>query len=451
MPSPAAVKDTAADLLSDVLARARKMGAEAADALVVESASLSAAQRLGKRERLERAESIELGLRVFKGKRQAVVSSTDMSARARADLAERALAMAGTVPEDPDCGLADPDQIARGVPDLDTCDPGEPSADVLASLAAALEEAARAVEGVTNSEGAEASWSRTHIHMAATNGFNGSYTITRHSVIVAVLAGTGTNMERDYEYASAVYGADLEPPEALGRRAGENAVRRLNPRKMKTVKVPVVFDPRVANTLLGHFAGAVNGSAIARGTSFLKDKMDKPVFGRGMRVVDDPLRRRGLRSRPFDGEGVATARRALVEDGVLKSWILDLHSARKLKLATTGHAARGISSPPSPSASNLYLEPGEVAPAELMADIRSGFYVTELMGFGLNPVTGDYSRGATGFWIENGEIAYPVSEVTVAGNAKDMLRNLRPANDLKFRFGTDSPTVRIDGLTVAGR
>ena len=442
--------DAALDLLSDVLDRARRAGADAADALVVEDASLAAAQRLGERERLERAESVELGLRVFKGKRQAVVSSTDVSPAARGELAERALAMAATVPEDPDCGLADKDQIAAIIPEIDLFDPHEPTADELTERAKALEEAARAVPGVTNSEGAEAAWSRTRIAMAATNGFNGTYTISRHSVIVAVLAGAGTAMERDYEYASAVYGADLEDLETVGRRAGENAVRRLRPRKVRTVKVPVVFDPRVANTLLNHFAGAVNGSAIARGTSFLKGRMDEPVFASGIRVVDDPLRPRGLRSRPFDGEGIATKRRALVEDGVLKSWILDLHSARKLGLATTGHAVRGVASAPSPAASNLYLEPGSCTPAELMADIRSGFYVTELMGFGLNPVTGDYSRGASGFWIENGERAYPVSEVTVAGNAKAMFRNLRPADDLQFRFGTNSPTVRIDGLTVAG-
>ena len=442
--------DVAFALLSDVLERARRAGADAADALVVEDASLAAAERLGERERLERAESVELGLRVFKGKRQAVVSSTDVSPAARGELAERALAMAATVPEDPDCGLAGAAQIACQVREIDLFDPLGPTADELTQRAKALEEAARAVPGVTNSEGAEAAWSRTRIAMAATNGFNGTYTISRHSVIVAVLAGAGTAMERDYEYATAVYGADLEDLETVGRRAGENAVRRLRPRKVRTVKVPVVFDPRVANTLLNHFAGAVNGSAIARGTSFLKGRMDEPVFASGIRVVDDPLRPRGLRSRPFDGEGIATKRRALVEDGVLKSWILDLHSARKLGLATTGHAVRGVASAPSPAASNLYLEPGSCTPAELMADIRSGFYVTELMGFGLNPVTGDYSRGASGFWIENGERAYPVSEVTVAGNAKDMFRNLRPADDLEFRFGTNSPTVRVDGLTVAG-
>jgi PmbA protein len=257
-------------------------------------------------------------------------------------------------------------------------------------------------------------------------------------------------MERDYEYMSAVYGDDLKSPEEIGRSAGERAVKRLNPRKAKSQKVPVVFDPRVSNTLVNHLAGAINGAAIARGMSFLKGKLEEPVFSCGISIVDDPLRKRGLRSRPFDAEGIATEKRKVVDDGILKTWLLDLRSARKLKMHTTGHAVRGTSSPPSPSATNLYMEPGELSPAELIAGISSGFYVTELMGFGLNAVTGDYSRGASGFWIQDGEITVPVSEVTVAGNLKDMYRNMTAANDLEFRYGVDAPTVRIEGLTVAG-
>jgi PmbA protein len=250
---------------------------------------------------------------------------------------------------------------------------------------------------------------------------------------------------------SAVYGTDLEPPETTGKRAGERAVKRLRPRKMKSTKVPVVFDPRVSSTLVSHLAGAINGSAIARGTSFLKDKLGESVFAPGITVVDDPLRKRGLRSRPFDAEGIATQRRNVVDGGVLKTWILDLHSARKLKLRTTGHAVRGTSSPPSPAATNLFLAAGTSSPQEMIAGIPSGFYVTELMGFGLNMVTGDYSRGASGFWIEDGEIAYPVSEVTIASNMKDMFRNLTPASDLEFRHGVDAPTVLIESMTVAGQ
>jgi PmbA protein len=249
---------------------------------------------------------------------------------------------------------------------------------------------------------------------------------------------------------SAVYGDDLKSPEEIGRSAGERAVKRLNPRKAKSQKVPVVFDPRVSNTLVNHLAGAINGAAIARGTSFLKGKLEEPVFSCGITIVDDPLRKRGLRSRPFDAEGIATERRKVVDDGILKTWLLDLRSARKLKMHTTGHAVRGTSSPPSPAATNLYMEPGELTPKELIAGISSGFYVTELMGFGLNAVTGDYSRGASGFWIEDGEITVPVAEVTVAGNLKDMYRNMTAANDLEFRYGVDAPTVRIEGLMVAG-
>jgi PmbA protein len=447
MPAP----PEALDLIADLVARAKRAGADAADALLIESAAVSAAQRLGEPEKVERAESTDVGLRVFVGRRQACVSSTDMTKGALAELVERAVGMARAVPEDPDCGLAAEGEVAKSHPDLDCCDLGEPDAAVLVTRAQRMEAAARAVPGVTNSEGAEAGWSRSRIAMAASNGFNGFYTITRHSLIVAVLAGEGTGMERDYDYMSAVYGDDLESPEEIGRRAGERAVRRLKPRKAKSARVPVVLDPRVSNSLVSHLAGAINGSNIARGTSFLKTKMGESVFSSGITIADDPHRMRGLRSRPFDAEGIATEKRNVIEDGVLKTWLLDLRSARKLNLRTTGHAVRGTSSPPSPAATNLYMEPGELSPEQLMAGISSGFYVTELMGFGINQVTGDYSRGASGFWIENGEIGYPVSEVTVAGNLKDMYRNLTPANDLKFRRGVDAPTVLIEGLMVAGQ
>jgi len=440
----------ALDLLASLLDKAKRAGAEAADALYVESASLSHVQRLGQVERLERAESRDLGLRVFLGTRQAVVSTTDQDAAALDALVERALAMAHAVPEDPYCGLAPRERVARDIPALEVCDSAEPAPDALIERARACEAAARAVTGITNSEGAEAGWSLSHVALAATNGFTGSYRVSHHSVGVSVVAGEGTTMERDYDFASSVYAADLEPPESVGRRAGEKAVKRLNPRKVRTTKAPVVFDPRVANSLLGHLAAAINGTAIARGTSFLKDSLNVRVFPAGARIVDDPLRRRGLRSRPFDGEGVATARRAIVEDGVLTTWLLDMRSARQLGLETTGHAARGTSTPPSPAPTNLYLEPGALSPAALLKETGTGFYVTELIGFGVNGVTGDYSRGAAGFWIEGGEIAYPVSEVTIAGNLKDMFRDTTAADDLAFRYGTDAPTLRIAEMTVAG-
>ncbi|HEY5598799.1 MAG TPA: TldD/PmbA family protein, partial [Kiloniellales bacterium] len=361
-----------------------------------------------------------------------------------------AMAMAHSVPEDPYCGIAEPQQLAHEIPALDICDESEPAPELLIERAKICEEAARGVAGVTNSEGAEASWSLSRVSLAASNGFAGGYAVSRHATSVSVLAGEGLAMERDYEFSSSVYGRDLEDAAALGRRAGEKAVRRLGARKPATGKFTVVYDPRAANSLLGHLAGAIAGPAIARGTSFLKDRLGQVIFAPGITIVDDPHRRRGLRSRPFDAEGVATTRRSVVEDGRLTTWILSLSSARQLGLATTGHAVRGTSGPPSPATSNLYVEPGTCTPQELIADIKRGLYVTEMMGMGVNGITGDYSRGAAGFWIEDGQLTFPVSEVTIASNLKDMFRNLTPANDLVFRYGIDAPTLRIEGMTVAG-
>ena len=410
-------------------------------------------RRLGKTEGIERAEGFDLGLRVFVGEggklRQAIVSSTDPAPSGFAALAERAVAMARAVPEDPYGGLAPaPDGLVAV--DLDLADASEPDAEALTARAAAAEEAALAVAGVNNSEGAEAGFGRYCIALATSNGFAGEYARTSHSVSVTALAGQGTAMERDYDYSYAVHLADLEDPALLGRRAGERAVARLNPRRPKTARLPVVYDPRVAPSLLGHLAGAINGAAVARGTSFLKDRLGQRVLPAGVTVVDDPTRRRGLRSRPFDGEGMKGVRRALVEDGVLTTWIMDWRSARQLNQESTGHASRGTGGPPSPSPTNLWLEPGKVSPDALMADIREGLYVTELIGMGVNTVTGDYSRGAAGFTIRDGALAEPVSEITIAGNLRDMLLNLTPADDLVFKRGTDAPTIRVEGLTVAG-
>jgi len=446
----AATATSAVSLLDDLIARARKAGADAADAVLVDSAALSVAQRLGKPEKLERAESRDLGLRVFIGKRQAIVSTTDTSPTMLDELIERAIAMARTVPKDPYCGLADAGELARKIPGIDLCDTDEPTTELLKERARAAEESALAVKGVTNSEGADASWSRSAITLAASNGFHGSYARSHHSVSVAVLAGEGTGMERDYDYATAVYGGDLEDAAAVGKRAGERTVKRLNARKAATAKVPIVYDPRVSRGLLNHLAGAINGASIARGTSFLKDKLGQRIFGGDIAIIDDPHRPRGLNSKPFDGEGIANRNRAIVENGVLTTWVLDLRSARQLGLKSTGHAARGTSSPPSPSLTNLYMAAGKMAPEEMIGGIFSGFYVTELMGMGVNGVTGDYSRGAAGFWIEHGEISYPVSEVTIAGSLSDMFLNLTPATDLVFRYGTDAPTIRVDGMMVAG-
>lgn len=438
-----------ATLLDDLIARARKGGADAADALIVHSVGISHAQRLGEIEKLEREESQDLGLRVIIGKKQAMVSSTDHGKEALDELVGRALAMARTVPDDPYCGLADPEQLCTTFPDLDIADTVEPSADTLVERARACEDAARAVPGITNSEGAEAGWSLSRISLAASNGFSGGYQVSQHAISTEVIAGEGTAMEGDYDYSVSVHGADLESPEKIGRRAGERAVRRLNPRRTGTTQVPIVYDPRVAGGIIRHCIGAISGTAIARGTSFLKDHLGKAVFNPGINIVEDPHRLRGLRSKPFDGEGLPNTRRNLIDDGVLTTWLLDLASARQLGLQSTGHAARGTSGPPGPAATNLYMEAGEQTPEALMSGISSGLYITDLLGMGVNQITGDYSRGAAGFWIENGELAYPVSELTIAGNLKDMFMNLTPASDLVFRFGTDSPTLRIDGMTVA--
>jgi len=438
------------DLLQDLIARARRAGADAADALFFEGTSLSHGRRLGKTEKLERSEGQDLGLRVFIGRQQAVVSSSDRSPQALDELVERAVAMARTVPEDPFCGIADPAEIARDWPSLDMLDPDEPGAAVLIERARAAEEAALAVEGVTNSEGAEAGWGRSSIVLAASNGFAGAYSGSSQGVSASVIAGSGTGMERDYDFASAIHAADLRDPVEIGRSAGERAVKRLGAKKMPTCRCPVVFDPRVARSFISHLLGAISGPSIARGTSFLKDRLGDKIFPEAVTIIDDPHRHRGLRSKPFDGEGIANRRRAIIDKGVLTTWLLDLRSSRQLGMKTTGHAARGTASPPSPAATNVWIEPGTLSPEELMADIESGFYVTEMMGMGVSGVTGDYSRGAAGFWIDKGEIAFPVSEMTVAGNLKDIFARLVAADNLEFKAGADSPTLRIDDLTVAG-
>ncbi len=436
--------------LENLIRAARAAGADAADGLFVESVAASVSYRLGKLEEVERAESWDLGLRVFVGHRVAFVSSTDISPRALSQLPERAVAMARLAPEDKFACLAPREWLARDFPALDSEDPNEPSTAVLTERARSIEGAAMAVPGVSNSEGGGASFSRSRIALATSEGFFGRYAATGHSIGVAVLAGEGTAMERDYDSASARHASDLESPESVGRRAGERTVARLNSRTPKSQGVPVVYDPRVSSGLLGHFAGAISGAAIARGVSFLKDRMGTAVFAPAISIIDDPHRRRGLRSRPFDAEGVKNKRMALIENGVLQTWLLDCASGKQLGLASTGHAARGTGGPPSPSPSNLYMEAGALSPDALIADIAQGLYVTELMGMGVNGVTGDYSRGAAGFWIENGKRAWPVSGATIAGNLKDMYLRATPANDLEFRYGTNAPTLRVEGMTVAG-
>lgn len=438
--------------LEAALAAATRAGADAADAILIERTSTSLSWRLGALEGIERKAERELGLRVLVGGRVATASTNRLDPASLAAMAEDAVATARLLPEDPWAGLAAPEELTAACPGLDLFDPSpEPSPASLQAAAAAAEDAARAVPGITNSDGASASWSLTEVALAATNGFTGGWRRTRHGLGVTVLAGSGGDMQRDYEYRQATHAADLPTPEAIGREAGERAARRVAPRKVATSRVPVVFEPRAAASLLRHLATAIGGEAVATGRTFLKGRLGEPVFGPGVTIVDDPHRPRGLASRPFDGEGIAGARRKLIDGGVLTTWLLDLATARRLGLQSTGHASRGGAALGSPGPTNLWLEPGAMSPEALIADIGSGFWVTEMMGIGVSTITGDYSRGASGFWIENGAIAYPVSEVTVAGNLADMFARLVPASDLDIRGAVDAPTVRIDGLMVAGK
>lgn len=438
------------DILSDLIAIARRKGAEAADAVRLAGSSVKVSIRKGETEEIERSEAHDLGLRVLIGKKQAFVSSNDTRQETLEELADRAVAMARNMPEDKFCGLADPELLARDIPDLDLFDPTMLDADDLIAVAKRAEEAALAVDGVTNSEGADAGTGRVSIALATSDGFCNGYLSSSFSLSASVIAGENLGMERDYDFDSRHFYADLRAPEEIGRSAGERAVARLNPRKMPSGKVPVVFGKRVSATLLGHFAGAISGSSIARGASFLRESMGERIFRPGIRIVDDPHRRHGAGSKPFDGEGVANPRLDLVEDGILRSWVLNSATAKQLSLKSNGRATRGTTSPPGVGTTNFYMEPGTMSLDELISDIKSGFYITSLIGFGVNQITGDYSRGASGFWIENGEIAYPVSELTVAGNLREMFMNLTPADDLEFRHATNAPSLRIDGMMVAG-
>jgi len=433
-----------------LVAAARRAGADAAEAVAVRGVSQSVEVRQGSVEESALSEDDDVGLRVLIGRRQAVVSTNDLVHEGADALAERAVAMARVAPEDPFAGLADPDLLARERPDLDLLDPAMPSTRVLEERAQAAEAAALAVPGVTKSGGASASVGIGGMVLVTSAGFTGRYLGSRHSVSMQAIAGEGTAMERDYDFSSVVHAADLDRPEVVGRNAGERAVKRLNPRKVPTQRAPVVYHARAAGSLLSHLTAAINGSAIVRKTSFLQDKLHEMLFPATIRIIDDPHRRRGLRSHPFDAEGVGGRRRALIDAGVLTTFLLDCATARELGMTTTGHAQRGVSSTPSPGPSNVHLEPGAASPEALIKDIDRGLYVTDLIGMGVNLVTGDYSRGAAGFWIERGELTYPVSEVTIAGNLADMFRTLQPANDLEFRYGINAPTVRVEGLTVAG-
>ncbi|MGI2035068.1 TldD/PmbA family protein [Rhizobium panacihumi] len=434
---------------SELIDLAIKAGADKADAVIVRSRSRSVSVRLGKVEGTESSESDDFALRVFVGNKVASVSANpgfDIKV-----LADRAVSMAKVSPEDPFACLADEANLAHSYPDLELYDPTEVSTDQLRDAALAAEQAALEVPGVTNSSGAGASAGAGGLVLVTSHGFSGSYMGSRFGHSVSVIAGEGTKMERDYDFDSRLYYADLDDAALIGRRAGERVVKRINPRQVDTgSNVTVVFDPRIARGFVGTIAGAINGASVARKTSFLRDKMGSQVLKSGLNITDDPLIVRGGSSRPFDGEGVKGERMVMIEDGVLKHWFLSTSTGRELGLPTNGRGVRGGTSV-SPASTNLALEPGDIAPQDLIRQIGNGFYVTELIGQGVNMITGEYSRGATGFWIENGELTFAVSEVTIASNLKDMFMRLTPANDIDRKFGTASPTIAIEGMTLAGR
>ncbi|HEY6869577.1 MAG TPA: TldD/PmbA family protein [Novosphingobium sp.] len=447
MLDPHAAQDRAAALID----RARRAGADAADAAYLADSAESIQVRLGKLEDVERSESEYIALRAFVGRGSASIGSSDLGDAALDELAARVVAMARAAPDDDYAGLAPQDMLAAGPwPALDTVDPREPGPTELRALAEAAEEAARAVPGVTNSEGAGASAGRGVFALATSHGFAGAYESTSRGLSASVIAGEGGAMQRDYAWRSARHGADLPVPADIGRLAGERAVRRRDPGRLRSGPLPVVFDPRVGGSLVGHLLGAMSGAAIARGASFLLGREDEQLFDSGVTIIDDPLRPRGLRSRPFDGEGLPTARRALVKQGRLTGWLMHAAAARQLGGRPTGHAARGGGGAPGISASNTHIAAGAVSPAALIADIADGVYVTELIGHGVNGVTGDYSRGASGFRIVNGEIDGPVAEFTIAGNLVEMFRAMVPADDLEWYRAINVPTLRIDGMMIAG-
>jgi PmbA protein len=444
----------AIDSLSQLLEFACTCGADAADAVMFETVEISASQRMGKPEGMERSENKALCLRAFAGRQQAIVSTNDIRRDELKELATRAIAMAKAAPPDPDSTLAPDDLLCRRSHDLELFDKDEPKVAWLREHCRQAEEAALSVPGITNSEGADAQYHGSRISLAIHNGrdvnFARSYQSSHFSLSVSVVAGVGTAMERDYEFTSARHRKDLEKAHDIGIQAAHLTLKRLNPRKITTCQVPVIFDPRTSRSLLSVLASAISGSTIARGSSFLKDCLHQTVFPEGVTIIDDPHMLKGLGSKPFDGEGVRNGRKVIVDNGVLSTWLLDMRTANKLKMTTTGHAGRGIGAPPSPSSTNLFMEKGALTPKELIGDILRGLYVTETFGMGINTVTGDYSQGASGFWIENGELAYPVSEITIAGRLQDMFRTMTPASDLKFRYATNAPTVRVDAMTVAG-
>ena len=427
--------------LNLLLDTTKKLGAECTTVMANENTSVNVAARLGKLENIERNESSNIGLEIIDKKRKVSLSSTNLNQEALEELAKNAMNMVKSIPIDEYCGLADKNMLYDGNLDLNLVDNYIPENDDLLNNSIEAEDSALNIKGITNTEGASSSYSKNKFYLATSDGFFNTNDKTNYSTGLSVIAGKGTKMERDYEYQSKVHFSDLDTPKKIGEKAAERAISRLNPKKIKSNSVPVIFDPRVSGSLLSLFIGGISGQAITRGTSFLKDKMNKDIFKNTINIIDDPHIKRGARSLTFDGEGVATKKLNLVENGKLKSWLLNSQYARQLNLKSTGHYS-GVS--------NLYMSPGKKTNLELIKSIDQGFYITEMLGMSFSQVTGDYSRGASGYWIEKGERAYPVSEVTIAGNILDMYNMLTPASDLKMITGIDAPTLMIDKMIVAG-
>ncbi len=441
------------DLSDQILQAAKRAGADAADAIAVDGTSLSITVREGALEQAERSEGIDIGLRVFVGQRQACVSSSDTKPDTLTQMAERAVAMAKEAPEDPHAGLADPSQLTghTDTEGLELFDPSaEPDPAALQEDATRAEAAALRNTGVSQVQSASAGYGRRRIHLAATNGFSAGYARSDRGLSCVAISGTGTGMERDYDYDSRVFQADLRDAEEIGRIAAERAVERVGAKKPKTGAFPVLFDERIANSLIGSLLQATNGTMIARGSSWLRDAVGEQVLPKGLSVIEDPHRARVTGSRLFDAEGLGTSQRAIVDDGVLTGWTLDLATGRKLGMDSTANAARGTTSPPSPSLTNVALTQGDKSRADLIKEMGTGLLVTSMIGSTINPNTGDYSRGAAGFWVENGEVTYPVNECTVAGNLRDMLMTIVPANDGRMHLSRVVPSLLVEGLTLAG-
>ena len=433
-----------------LIKKSKKSGADSVDVVYIENTNIDVGCRLKKIEKLERSESNDIGLRFIKNKKQVIVSSNDLTKKNLEELIYKASKMVGAIPRDPYCSIAKKKDLIKKIPNLEIFDSKEPTIKSLKDKVIEAENAGLNVKGVTNSEGAEIGWNKSKIYLFNSNGLNVSYQSSSYDIYAVLIAGRGTLMEREYEFASSVFEKDLTKSSLLGKKAGELAVKKINPKKIKTSKIPVIFSPRVANSFLKHLSSAINGNSITRGTSFLKKKLNKKIFSSNINIIDNPLKKRGLQSKPFDGEGLETKKTQIIKNGELKTWFLDLATAHQLRLKSTAHASRNISSPPTPSPTNLYFEPGNISPKSLIGNIKKGVYLTELMGSSVNLINGDYSRGGSGFWIDKGEITYPINGITIADNLNEMFKKIILANDLEFKHGLNSPTMLIEDMIVAG-